>query len=270
MPDTLATDNVEVKHLIVSQMLNISLNRAMDMNSIRRRNLRAVIEQWKDGTAAQFSRDTGIDESRLAQVLSEKYRGGNNFGEKAARSIEIAAGLPPLYLDQVTPDVATGNHGKLNPVSEQKQKFDSNVTPVATGRRAIPVISAIQAGAFKEIADPYEAGDGFATLYTDDDYSKWAFGLEIEGDSMLPEFLPGDRVIIEPEWEPRPGEFVAAKNGADEATFKKYRHRGTDANGNAIFELVPLNEDYPTMRSDETPLIIIGVMAEHRRKTRRR
>lgn len=155
-------------------------------------------------------------------------------------------------------------------LSAAKPAFDSNVKPVAVGRRAIPVISAIQAGALKEIATPYEIGDGYATLYTDDDYSKWAFGLEIDGYSMAPEFKPGDMVIIEPEWEPRPGEYVAAKNGAEEATFKKYRPRGFDSSGNTIFELAPLNDDYPTLRSDITPLQIIGVMAEHRRKARRR
>lgn len=242
----------------------------MDMNSIRRRNLRAVIDNWKDGTVAQFGRDVGIDEARLSQVLSEKYRNGNNFGEKAARTIEKAAGLPPMSLDKIDTTNSTGDYGKLSVVSSRKQEFEKNVIPVPVGKRAIPVISAIQAGALKEITDPYALGDGYATLYTDDDYSKWAFGLEIEGDSMLPEFRAGDRVIIEPEWDPRPGEYVAAKNGSEEATFKKYRPRGTDKDGNIIFELAPLNEDYPTLRSDVTPLVIIGVMAEHRRKTRRR
>lgn len=117
---------------------------------------------------------------------------------------------------------------------------------------------------------PYAAGDGYATIYVDGTYSQWAFGLEIEGDSMLPKFEPGDIVIIEPEWTPRPGEYVAAKNGKQEATFKKYRQRGTDAAGNDIFELVPLNENYPIVRSDETPLAIIGVMAEYRQKARKR
>ena len=148
--------------------------------------------------------------------------------------------------------------------------FDSNVVPAKLGARAIPVISAIQAGAMREITVPYSVGDGYATIFVDGDYSQWAFGLEIEGNSMLPDFQPGDIVIIEPDWEPRPGECVAAKNGKEEATFKKYRQRGSNAEGNDIFELVPLNDDYPTMRSDEVPLTIIGVMAEHRRKTRRR
>jgi SOS-response transcriptional repressor LexA len=174
------------------------------------------------------------------------------------------------FLEETPEGQPSPIRGKLHVVPTRDQVFDTNVTPALLGKRAIPVISAIQAGALKEITEPYELGDGYATIYTDDDYSKWAFGLDIEGDSMLPEFREGDRVIIEPEWEPRPGEFVAAKNGKDEATFKKYRPRGTDKNGNIIFELAPLNDDYPTLRSDVTPLIIIGVMAEHRRKTRRR
>lgn len=148
--------------------------------------------------------------------------------------------------------------------------FDKNVVSAKLGARAIPVISAIQAGALREITVPYSVGDGYATIFVDGDYSQWAFGLEIEGNSMLPDFQPGDIVIIEPDWEPRPGECVAAKNGREEATFKKYRQRGSDSAGNDIFELVPLNDDYPILRSDEVQLAVIGVMAEHRRKTRRR
>lgn len=159
-------------------------------------------------------------------------------------------------------------HGKAG--DEVPQAFDANVKPMPMGTRAIPVISAIQAGKMKEIAQPYAIGDGYAAIYVDDGYSPWAFALEIEGDSMTPDYQEGDLVIIEPEWTPRPGECVAAKNGKQEATFKKYRQRGIDSLGNDIFELVPLNENYPTVRSDETALTIIGVMAEHRRKARRR
>lgn len=173
------------------------------------------------------------------------------------------------FLDENT-DQPISRVQTASPASSEIPAFDVNVKNSPMGRRAIPVISAIQAGAMKEITEPYEIGSGYATLYTDDAYSRWAFGLEIEGDSMLPKFEPGDLVIIEPEWEPRPGEYVAAKNGKQEATFKKYRQRGTDKNGRDIFELVPLNEDYPVLRSDETPLIIIGVMAEHRQKARKR
>jgi SOS-response transcriptional repressor LexA len=171
----------------------------------------------------------------------------------------LATGEGPMH-------VASAGGVAVAPAPE----FDANVKQVPMGTRAIPVISAIQAGKMKEIAQPYAIGDGFAAIYVDDDYSPWAFALEIEGDSMTPDYQEGDLVIIEPEWTPRPGECVAAKNGKQEATFKKYRQRGIDSAGNDIFELVPLNENYPTVRSDETTLTIIGVMAEHRRKARRR
>ena len=82
-------------------------------------------------------------------------------------------------------------------------------------------------------------------------------------------FKDGDLVVIDPNVMPHPGEYVAAKNGHDEATFKKYRPRGLNADGLEYFELVPLNPDYETMRSDLQPITIIGTMIEHRRFRKR-
>lgn len=160
-------------------------------------------------------------------------------------------------------------YDKLTVVPRKQERFDQNVIPVPAGKRAIPVISAVQAGRLTEINDPYPPGAGYAIEYADDDLSRWAFALEIDGDSMLPDFRPGDRVIVDPEIAPNPGDFVVAKNGREEATFKKYRPRGIGPDGNMVFELVPLNDDYPTMRSDVEHLKVIGVMVEHRKKYRR-
>lgn len=151
-----------------------------------------------------------------------------------------------------------------------KDQPEPNVTPAPIGGRSIPVISAIQAGMWCEIVDQFQPGDADEYLLTDLDLSAHAFALTIRGDSMLPEFNPGDRVIIDPEVAPHPGDFVAAKNGEQEATFKKYRPRGMDASGNMVFELVPLNDDYPTLRSDVEPIRIVGTMVEHRKYRRPR
>lgn len=145
-----------------------------------------------------------------------------------------------------------------------------NVTPAPMGVRRVPLISYVQAGAWTEAVDNFNPGDAEDWLMTDLKLSKTAFALEIKGDSMLPEFKPGDRVIIDPEVVPIPGDFVAAKNGKDEATFKKYRPRGADESGNAIFELVPLNEDFESMRSDVVAIKIVGTMVEHRKYRRSR
>lgn len=210
-----------------------------------------------------------ITQTRIGKVAEvSPTAAGYWFGDTNGMNAEQARKLAD-YLD-VDPVWLERGVGEPGAGTSSAQSFDKNVILASMGNRAIPVISAIQAGAMKEIAEPYALGDGYQTVFVDGDFSQWAFGLEIEGDSMSPKFLPGDLVIIEPEWEPRPGDCVAAKNGREEATFKKYRQRGVADNGTVIFELVPLNEDYPTVRSDQIPLTIIGVMAEHRRKTRRR
>ena len=201
-------------------------------------------------------------ESKVAQAtlsaLETRDSSRSNYAD------QLISAFPPDKIDHAW--LRTGR-GSMEPTAPPA--FDVNVRRVDIGKRAYPVISHIQAGVLKEISDPYAPGDGFDVEFGDDEWSKWTFALEIEGDSMIPAFQAGDRVLIDPEVSPRPGDFVAAKNDGEGATFKKYRARGMDSRGNAIFELVPLNPDYETLRSDVQPLVVIGVMVEHRRKYRR-
>ncbi|AXF76642.1 LexA family transcriptional regulator [Erwinia tracheiphila] len=135
--------------------------------------------------------------------------------------------------------------------------------------RRIPLISYVQAG---ELAtkSPIEAMDGsFEYVMTDMEWSHYTFALRIVGDSMEPDFKAGDVIIVDPEIEPSPGEFVVGKNGDHEATFKKYRPTSFK-DGVQHFELVPLNNDYPTMNSAERHITIIGTMVEHRIYRRKR
>lgn len=145
----------------------------------------------------------------------------------------------------------------------------SNVSPAAIGTRRVPLISYVQAGLWTEATDTATVGDGFEYLLTDLELSGSAFALEIEGESMLPQFRPGDRVIVDPDVVPQPGDFVVAMNGGHEATFKKYRPRGVDQAGNDVFELMPLNEDFAPMRSDQVHIRIVGTMMEHRQYRKR-
>lgn len=146
---------------------------------------------------------------------------------------------------------------------------ESNVSEVPVGTRRIPVISYVQAGQMTEACDPYPVGEAEEWLLSDSNLSPSTFALRIKGESMLPDFREGDTVIIDPAVEPMPGDFVVAKNGENEATFKKYRPRSVLADGRQVFELVPLNADYATLRSDVINIRIIGTMIEHRRYRRR-
>lgn len=86
--------------------------------------------------------------------------------------------------------------------------------------RRIPLLSYVQAGLFKD-ANPITDYEGnFEYILVDDDISANAFALRVEGDSMTPEFKEGDIVVIDTEIWPNPGEFVFAKNGGNQGTFK--------------------------------------------------
>ena len=71
--------------------------------------------------------------------------------------------------------------------------------------------------------------------------------LSVAGDSMSPEFQPGDIIVMDPDILPATGKFVVVKiengNGSEngEATFKQFVR-----DGNKIF-LKPLNERYLLM-----------------------
>ena len=146
----------------------------------------------------------------------------------------------------------------------------SNVAPAPIGLRQIPIISYVQAGCWTESCECRAVDGSIETINTDLDLGSMAFALSVRGDSMAPEILEGDVVVIDPDVDPLPGDYVVAKNGSHEATLKQYRPRGTNDQGQEYFELVPLNPVYPTMRSDHNHVTIIGTMMERRRYRRRK
>lgn len=207
---------------------------------IRRR--RKALKWTLEDLANRVDSDTGN--------LSRVETGKQGASEEMLRKIAVALGC-------TVADLFAGANG------------GSNVEPSPLGSRRIPVISYVRAGNWSEAADPYSVGDAAEWLLTDLDVSSSTFALRIKGDSMKPDFSEGDVVIVDPTITPHPGDFVVAKNGEHEATFKKFRPRGVNEQGQQVFELIPLNEDYPSMRSDITPILIIGTMVEHRRYRRR-
>lgn len=132
--------------------------------------------------------------------------------------------------------------------------------------RMVPVLNYVQAGEFCEyhdaaIADEEEPVNG--------DYGPNVYWVIIEGLSMFPDFHPKEYVLIDPDIQPVPGDYVVAlRHGEEKVTFKKWRPRGFDESGVEYFELVPSNPDFPVMDSRRTPFNICGVAIEQKRKLR--
>jgi SOS-response transcriptional repressor LexA len=226
------------------------------IDQIRRQNLASLTDQA--GGVGALAKIVGKSDSQISQWLNASANSGTGkprgMRSSSCRELERAFNKPLGWMEQ--------DHGAT-------YNFDSNVLIVDGGVTKVPLVNYVQAGILREIDDGPWSGDDAEFLVTDLALSKSAFALQIKGDSMLPDFREGDRVIIDPEISPQPGDFVVAKNCGDEATFKKYRPRGINHDGTEIFELVPLNSDYPSLRSDVVKLIVIGTMVEHRKYRKR-
>jgi len=112
-----------------------------------------------------------------------------------------------------------------------------------TAVREVPVISWTHAGVAATYEEmPRHFQGKVATNSTD----RRAFALTIEGDSMWPTFLPGDKVICEPSNEPRNSKPVVAKF-ADDAVQLRIYHKLKDGR----IQLASLRpEIYPTQDYD--------------------
>ena len=143
-----------------------------------------------------------------------------------------------------------------------------NVKPVHLfpGTRRIPVLGRVPAGVpIEAVTDVIEEIDLSAHTVQDGyDY----FGLLVTGDSMFPEYLDGDIVILRVQQTAETGDDVVAYIGNSDATLKRLT---VTENG---IQLRPLNPAYQirSFSNDEIrtlPVTIAGIVIEQRRTRRR-
>lgn len=219
---------------------------------------------------------------RLAKAIKESGR--------SKRQIALALGLKaPSITNAIRRDVVSAKLAQG--VAEQtgyrwewlltgdgeptQEEFLPTIRPVSQSVRRIPVISLSHAATWPR---GVREGDSMGDIEVDRELAEGlgssSFCIVIEDDSMRdisPESVRrGDKVVIDPAVTPRPGDLVVAHCDSPSGTiFRKYRARGTDAEGHPIVELLPLNSDYASVEMSLTGRNrIIGVMVEHRRARR--
>ncbi len=143
-----------------------------------------------------------------------------------------------------------------HPLDKERQE-NTEPGPNITGK--VPLISWVQAGDFKQIIDEYPLESHEDSVHATVRINRYTFALRVKGDSMEPDFPEGIIIIVEPEMDFQPGDFVIAKTG-DEAVFKQIVKDGSD------WYLKPLNTRYPIKPLGNAH--IIGVVREAIRKFR--
>jgi SOS-response transcriptional repressor LexA len=143
--------------------------------------------------------------------------------------------------------------------------FESNIipTPLPKSTRRIPVLGKIPAGyAIEAVEDILEWID-IPETWTHGD--RWYFGLKIQGDSMYPEYLEDDTVVIRKQSSCDSGDDCAVMVNDTDATLKKVRLYEDG------LELEAINPMYGKKKFNNEevrnlPVSILGVVVELRRK----
>lgn len=176
-----------------------------------------------------------IREGRKRLGLSEEEFGGRVGVTRAAvQQWEKEGGTAPKRKNQ--PAVAA----LLGISVAELMSGGSNISMGPDVRGAVPLLSDVQAGQYKEHVDNFHPGDGGQELIpTSVPVQQHTFALRVSGDSMEPEFREGMVLIVEPDLDPTPGDFVIAKNQDNETTFKQLVRDAGE------WYLKPLNERYP-------------------------
>lgn len=181
------------------------------------------------------------------------------------KQIEASNLLKAARVLNVNPEWLEFGTGAMRPTPAKIE----GLMPVPANHRELPILTYEQAGSFMKIKRT-----NLKTIWVDAELASilgpHAFAMVVVGTSMSPIFNPGDHVIIDPDTKPQPGEIVAAKmQNEDVATLKKYRPLGYKDREQEVFELVSLNDDWPSIKVDRNnPGHIIGTLVEHRCRRR--
>lgn len=211
----------------------IRLQKAMNI-----RNIKAI----------ELSEKTGIPKSSLSEYIKGKYEAKQKGIYKLAKALDVSEGwLMGL-------DVPMQRDLDKN-IQGLEKKIDTTATVFIYG--TIPAGVPIEC--IEDIIDTEEID---AEMLKGD---KKYFGLKIKGDSMFPEYLDGDTLILEKVEDCESGQDCVVMVNGNDGTFKR-----VFKNENGII-LQPLNTAYQPMiytneQIENLPIRIVGKVVELRRK----
>lgn len=188
-------------------------------------------------TRTEIARAAKKSQSAVTQWLSGDTK---ELKSDSAAGIQAVTGFSAVWL-------ATGSGPRMA----------ADISNVAAGPNmggSVPLLSSVQAGNFKEFVNNYSSVDNpIERVPTSVPVKQFTFALRVEGDSMEPDFKDGMVIIVEPELDPLPNDFVIVKNGNEESTFKQLVKDGPD------WYLKPLNDRYP-IKPLTTDMRVVGVV----------
>lgn len=219
--------------------------------------------------------DKGISQSELARRINVKPQSiqylcsGKASGTTHAVSISIELGVsahwlltgekkPPIELAIKDMDLMIERQGLFN----EKHNIASKPSDLHQMPTLVPLISWVQAGSWSEVVDNFQPGDADEYYPCPEKHSENTFALTVIGESMSPDFIPGEIIYVDPCIEAGSGSCVVVRqNGDTEATFKQLMLDGSKQ------YLKALNPNWPSPIIEMLPdAVICGVVIGSYRK----
>jgi SOS-response transcriptional repressor LexA len=206
--------------------------------------------------------EAGLSQDALAKAISELFdkkkisrTAITQWESSKTNSVEAGHLLKATKVLNVTPDWLQFGDGNMRPI---------DLVDITTHR--IPLLNSQQAAypqeKYKEILSEVGLDETLVKIA-----GPCAFAFVIDDNSMEPLFACDDLVLIDPDIQPCPGDYILAKLiPLDEIVFRKYQ--STSLFSSDQFELIPLNEDWGNIILTEKNSEIIGTLIEHRCKRR--
>lgn len=229
----------------------------MDIGQIRLQNMLSLINNYK--TQTEFASAIDKPASYISQLKKGTKPNGDSIsmGSDFARDIETSLGLKRGWMDvlhikapkpspselmQRIRDIENGGASSDHPVPEGTASVS-----MASQSNLVPILSWVAAGSWSNV-EPVTFEDAIGEAPKPPNLSKLGFALRVQGQSMLPEFKPGEVIYVEPQTG-----FLALKdsdlvivqcNDDKEATFKQLVLGETSDD----MYLRPLNPNWPEQR----------------------
>jgi SOS-response transcriptional repressor LexA len=200
----------------------------------------------------------GLKASHLAKEIGLSHVAIGNFLNGQLPKSEHLAMLADFF--HVTTDYMLGREPEKKAGKEATGLRESGGPYWGTTNLA-PVISWASAGMGHEY---YDQGEDVRRVATDCKDPN-CYALEVDGDSMEPDFLNGDIIIVAPNIEATNGDMVVAKTLKGEVLFKKLKW---SADGK-VARLIPLNHEYEVRELPRTSLDWIQLVFSATRYFRR-
>jgi repressor LexA len=225
---------------------------------------KSIISDLKAGRKKSIALDTAQKIADYFNVTVTELLNGTWQGNMESELAGYHMGLEAERMKAAGYFLTNEGWEKYDFKKENSPTLSSEGDAVSAGSIRIPVLGSIPAGipleAIEDIVDWEEIPAKMAN--GDKEY----FGLRVKGDSMYPDFLDGDTVIVHKTPVCRSGDVcVVYVNGYD-ATLKQVK-----LGENGTLTLVPKNPSYPprTYSANEIaslPVSIAGVVIELRRR----